>query len=199
MKVITLLALLPLLAPLRAAEESRTWTDATGRKIAGTLKSKDDRSADILLANGKRAKIPLKQLSDEDRDYVAAADVHPDVVMLATTRKVDSNEAKSKWDARSIDVTLSKVHGRDYTVEVLWLGDGGDKNAYGIHKRQMTETQADGPLRFEVVYNGGRFGSNHRGWVAYIKDADGIIVAKQASQKPFERFIEGADKIPASK
>lgn len=188
--VITLLSSLP------AAEKSRTWTNVSGRTITGTLIAKDERAADILLPNGKRAKVSLKQLSKEDQNYVEAADVHPDVKMLATTRKIDSNANGTKKDARAIDVTLSEVHGRPYSVEVLWLGDTGDKNNYGIYKRQVQQTVDDGPLRFEVVYE---YYENYRGWVAFVRDSNGVIIVKQASQKPFERFIPGSEGIPVTR
>lgn len=188
--------LLPLLLGLaisaNAAESSRDWTDVKGRKITGKLVGKDDTSAEILLKTGKRAKVPLASLSEEDQKYIAAADVHPDPELTAKTLTVDSNEANTKYDKRGVEVTLSKIHGRKYFVTIHWLGPV--KNGVGIYKSETKEVSEDGKLKFEVTYDHRTTaGTDYKGYVVGLGE-DGEFgrqwVGKAASQKPFERFLE---------
>jgi hypothetical protein len=188
--------LLPLILGLAisasAAEASRDWTDVKGRKITGKLVGKDDKSAEILLKTGKRAKVPLASLSEEDQKYIEAADVHPDPELTAKTLAVESNEANTKLDKRAVEVTLSKIHGRKYSVTIHWLGPV--KNGVGIYKSEVKEVSEDGKLKFEVTYDHRTTaGTDYKGYVVGLGE-DGEFgrqwVGKAASQKPFERFLE---------
>jgi hypothetical protein len=174
------------------AETARDWTDAKGRKITGKLVGKDESSAEILLKSGKRAKVPLVTLSEQDQKYIAAADVHPDPELVAKTLAVDSNEARTKNDKRAVEVTLSKVRGRKYSITIHWLGPV--KNTVGIYKSETREVAEDGKLKFEVEYDHNTTaGSDYKGYVVGLGE-DGEFgrqwVCKSASQKPFERFLE---------
>lgn len=188
--------LLPLFLGLamsaNAAEASRDWTDVKGRKITGKLVGKDDKSADILLKSGKRAKVPLASLSEADQKYIEAADVHPDPQITAKTLSVESNEANTKLDKRAVEVTLSKIHGRKYSVTIHWLGPV--KNGVGIYKSETKEVSEDGKLKFEVTYDyRTTAGTDYKGYAVGLGE-DGEFgrqwVGKAASQKPFERFLE---------
>lgn len=175
-----------------AAESSRDWTDIKGRKITGKLVGKDGKSADILLGSGKRAKIPLTNLSEADRKYVEAADVHPDPQIAAKTLSLDGNGAGTKFDKRAVEVTLSKIHGRKYFVTIHWLGPV--ENGVGIYKSETKEVSEDGKLKFEVTYDyRTNAGTDYKGFVVGLGQ-DGSFgrqwVGKSASQKPFERFLE---------
>lgn len=192
--------LLPLLLGLaisaNAAEASRDWTDVKGRKITGKLVGKDDKSAEILLKSGKRAKVPLASLSEADQEYIEAADVHPDPEITAKTLSVESNEARTKLDKRAVEVTLSKIHGRKYSVTIHWLGPL--KNGVGIYKSETKEVSEDGKLTFEVTYDyRTTAGTDYKGYVVGLGE-DGEFgrqwVGKAASQKPFERFLEEKKK-----
>lgn len=184
--------LLALAFTASAAETSRVWTDVKGRKVTGKLVGKDDKSAEILLPSGKRAKIPLENLSEADRKHVAAADVHPDPEITAKTLSLDGNGAGTKFDKRAVEVTLSKIHGRKYSVTIHWLGPVD--NTVGIYKSETKEVSADGKLKFEVTYDyRTKAGTDYKGFVVGLGE-DGDFgrqwVAKAASQKPFERFLE---------
>jgi hypothetical protein len=175
-----------------AAESSRDWTDTKGRKITGKLVGKDEKSAEILLASGKRAKIPLANLSEADQKHVAAADVHPDPQIVAKTLSLDGNGARTKYDKRAVEVTLTKIHGRKYFVTMHWLGPVG--NGVGIYKSETKEVSEDGKLKFEVTYDyTTKAGTDYKGYVVGLGQ-DGEFgrqwVSKAASQKPFERFLE---------
>ena len=185
------LLLLALASFAFSAEPSREWTDTKGRKLTGSLVDKSDTEAEVSLKTGKRVKLKLADLSEADREYVAAADVLPDAEMVARTVKVDSNEAGTKNDKRAVEVIVSKVRGREYSLEIVWLGPNG--NTVGVYKRASKDITEDGKILFEVEYKGGAQGGDYKGYAVALRE-DGEfgerIIAKASSQKPFERFLE---------
>lgn len=180
-----------------AAEPVRTWTDTQGRTLEGTLKGKTETSAEILLKNGNRVTLPLSKLSKDDQEYIEAADVHPDPVLSAVTAAVKSNAANTKRDARAVKVKVEKVHGRAYKVVTIWLGDGGNKGKMGVYKVQEFSVSEDTEklVNTEYVAQSGVANSfNYRGYAIGLLDESGEFgprwVGKNASQKPFERFLD---------
>lgn len=186
MKLLPLL-LLALLSTANAAEPSRTWTDSKGRTMEGVLKSKTETSASILLKSGKRADVKIADLSQADQDYIAKAEVFPQVELKAQTVKVDSNEANTKIDRRAVEVTLSEVHGRKFELAIIWLGPDG--NTVGMHKAQRESITQDGKTTFKVEYKRGGTGSDYKGYTVALFDGD-TIAAISSSQEPFKRFWE---------
>ena len=67
-----LLFLLLSLAPLvcLGEQEMRAWTNTQGKSLQATLTQVQGQSVLLKRDNGKEVKIPLSQLSQEDRDYV---------------------------------------------------------------------------------------------------------------------------------
>lgn len=190
---LTLLILALLSSAVIAAEPSREWTDAKGRKITGTLVDKAETTAEVLLKSGKRVTLKLADLSKADQDYVAAANVLPSAQMTARTVKVDSNEAGTKSDRRAVEVTVSRVRGRSYSLEIVWLGPKG--NTVGVYKRDSQDIDADGVIEFSVDYKSAQngVGADYKGYaVALVEDGEfgERIIARASSQKPFERFLE---------
>lgn len=186
---------LALALPVFAAEQSRTWTDTKGRKMEGILKDKNDKEAVLVLKTGKRVTLKLADLSADDQKYVEAASVLPDPELTTKTVKIDSNEKGTKADARGVEITLKKMRDRKYTVIFQWLGPKG--STVGIYKSERRELSEDGSTIFKCTYkseNKDGVGADYKGYVVGIKDADGNWVAKDASQKPFERFLDEATK-----
>ncbi|WP_193211996.1 hypothetical protein [Luteolibacter marinus] len=186
-----------LLATLSAAEPSRQWTDTKGRTMTGTLVDKSETHAEVLLKNGKRANIKLADLSQADREYVAAADVMPEPDMEARTVKLDSNEANTKYDARCVEVTLSKMRERPHSLTIHWLGPKG--NTVAVYASETKEVNDDGTVQFKITYKGSKrgVGPDYKGFVVGLLE-DGETgprwVQKSASQKPFERFLDEVDE-----
>jgi len=58
-----------LVATWGIAEESRVFTDITGRKLTAELKMVQDESITVQRSDGKNFTIPLAKLSEDDRDY----------------------------------------------------------------------------------------------------------------------------------
>ena len=62
---------LPLLAQgLEDKPDYRTFTSSDGKEISAVVVDKTDADVTFLLKNGKRAKVPLDRLSEEDQKYV---------------------------------------------------------------------------------------------------------------------------------
>src|SRR3954465_4052156 len=71
-RLFIVVALLGMIAAAVLAEE-RTWTDTTGKfKVAGEFVEVQDGKALLRRADGKEIKVPLKRLSDADRQFVKA-------------------------------------------------------------------------------------------------------------------------------
>jgi predicted aspartyl protease len=77
MKMRLIHSLLPLLLPITAAsaqgpvaQEYRDFKGTNGVVIQAVLIDKTDAEASLLLRTGKRAKVPLEKLSEDDRSYV---------------------------------------------------------------------------------------------------------------------------------
>ena len=64
-----LMGLMLLIHPA-AANENRTWTDSTGRKVEATLVRVDGENVVLQSANGRQSTLPLTRLSDADQRYV---------------------------------------------------------------------------------------------------------------------------------
>ncbi len=188
MKTLLILALFSI---AYAAEESRTWTDTNGRTLKARLVAKDSINAEVTLANGKRVKLPLSKLSEGDKDYVEKADVNPEPSMLVKTASVKSNAAGTKKDERKIVVTITDAGDRALTIRVVWLGDNGDKGKYGVFFEDKREGGGNGNYEFSALYSpasGSKNNRNYKGYAVQLLDGEKMI-AVQASQKPFERFL----------
>ena len=70
MKARLLVALAVLLCPFLARAEVRTFTNSAGKEIKAELIGMENGTAILKLANGRKAKVPLKSLSDGDQTYV---------------------------------------------------------------------------------------------------------------------------------
>ncbi|MCW1921319.1 hypothetical protein OKA05_02070 [Luteolibacter arcticus] len=173
-------------------ESPRTWTDTKGRKVEGTLMAKTETTADVLLKSGKRTVLKLADLSEGDQDYIEKATVFPEPEMLAKTVSVDSNEAKTKSDARKVEVTVEKIHGREYELTIHWLGPDGNK--VGIYKSETADLPESGKIVFSVTYKGANkkgVGGDYKGYVVGLREKGlALWSARSASQKPFERFLD---------
>lgn len=194
----SILLILPLaLSVAIAAEPVRTWTDTQGRTLEGTLKGKTETSAEILLKNGNRVTLPLSKLSEADQEYVEAADVYPDPILSAATASVKSNAGNTKKDARAVKVKVQRVNGRDYKIVAIWLGDGGNKGKMGVYRIEEFSVSEDTEKLVDTEYvaqTSVANSFNYRGYAIGLLDESGEFgprwVAKNASQKPFERFLD---------
>ncbi|MCW1887723.1 hypothetical protein OKA04_23500 [Luteolibacter flavescens] len=173
-----------------AAESPRTWTDAKGRKIEGTLVEKTDKTAVVLLKNAKRVTLKVAELSEADQEYITKAEVWPEPEMLARTVSLSSNEKKkSDYDIRKVQATLSKVHARDFEVTVFWLAPKSGKIA--VYAKETKKLSADGSVDFEMEFKEWKLKEKpeYKGYVIGMRPAGTTIwTAVSASQKPFERF-----------
>lgn len=99
---------------------------------------------------------------------------------------------------RTINVNVTGTAGKEFKIEAIWLGDDGDKGKYGIYKRLSGKVTADGDTKFSAEYLGKShidYDVDYRGFAVRLLDSNGVEVARQASQKPFERFLDEAEAI----
>lgn len=189
----TIICILAIATTLHAAEESRTWTSAEGKTLSGKLVGKTDDSAEIMLASLKRVKIPLAKLSSIDQEYVKSANVLPPPEMLCKTVSVKSNEAGSKADARGVEITVTNTAGKSHRVDLIWLVGG--TSSVNPHLKNSQTLSADGPVNFAITL---RNGLNYKGYAAALYDAEGKEIARFATMKPWERFIDECANMATS-
>lgn len=193
-----------------AEESSRTWTDEQGRTLEGILRAKSETHAEVALDNGRVVMLPIAKLSLGDQDHIAAAAVPalnahglrqraPEVFARTVSSGKSSASGYKRtltgrydWKpgqpgSRSIEVDVSGVVSKSYTVVVVWLADGGNKSRYGIRQASKQKVDADEKLRFDVVFPSTQ---NYRGFAVGLLDENNAWVSKSASQKPFERFLD---------
>ncbi|MEP4078258.1 hypothetical protein [Haloferula sp.] len=193
----TLLSWCLLISLVCGAEQVREWTDIKGRKLTGTLVGKDDLNAEVLLKGGRKAKLPLKNLSKEDQAYVAEADVHPDPILEVRTSKATGDGGKYDFDIRAIEVTLEEMHERSYKVVVIWLGRDGSKTGIFLSEEAPISENVV-RKKFDVTYDWKSHADNdyardYSGYaVGLLKEAEGggHWVAKAVSMKPYTRFLD---------
>jgi len=175
-----------------AAETSRNWMDVKGRVIKGQLVAKTTDTATLMLASGKRVPVKLETLSKDDQDYVAKADLKPVPRMLAKTVAVKSNEAGTKADERKVTVDVSDVHDRPLKVRIVWIGDSGGKNDYGVAKADEADVASDRSVEFAFKFGtGAKFSRNYKGYAVELLDEDGASISQQGSIQPLVRFLDG--------
>lgn len=192
-----LLFFLFLLPLAHGAEKNREWTDVKGRTLMGTLVGKDDLNAEVLLKNGKRTKLKLKNLSAADQAYVADADVHPEPQLEVRTSKATGDGGKYNFDIRGIDVTLEHSHGRPYKLVIIWLGRSGSQT--GIFVAEEVDINEDVVRKkFGTTYDwkthaDNDFARDYSGYVVGLleeSEGGGHWVASAVSMKPYTRFLD---------
>ena len=172
---------------LGSEETSRTWANLEGKTLVGTLKSKGETSVEVNLTTGKTVTLEIAKLSKPDQDYIAAVRMFHALEMTARTGKAQSNEKGDQLDARTIEVNLRHVEGRNLTITVKWLGP--ERSTVAVYKSETKSANADGLVTFDVVYRGSGVGSDYKGYAVSVECA-GEVLARSASQKPFERFLD---------
>lgn len=134
-----------------AAEEMRTWTDATGKhKREAIFEKLEDGAVHLRGADGKQVKIPLSRLSDADQKYageVAARTSEDDPFTAdesgtsqSTTKKTSSpDQTYLVEQAAADDPTLKKVFAEGVGKDV----EKAKKNAYREAVRQVVGAYVD--------------------------------------------------------
>ena len=157
------------------------------------LMDKDGNNLDLLLKSGKRVTIKLTTLSEGDQEYVKQAKPGGDPQILAKTVVARSSESKAVTDHRIVEVQVKKVAGRSYKLKIIWLGPL-DKTV-GVHASETVDITENRTVIFETTYDKSyrEVHTQYKGFAVAISeetDRGEKIVAKQASQKPFERFLD---------
>lgn len=199
MKVVLLSLLLSLCT--FAAEPLRVWTDVDGRKIEAILKSKTEKEIEVLLLNGKLAKIRLDRLSDGDREYVLAADLEKDdgVKVSVKSSIIHPGRPGEEDTYREVFADVKGIKGGHYFVAALLVGEKGGK-PYVIDRRAK-DIKEDANVRFLFQYlqSDGKVGENYGGLLIVVLTMENRVVAKVATDKKYLNLVkdngEGAFKV----
>lgn len=81
------------------AQESRTWTDKSGKfKVEATVKEVKKDAVVLIMSDGTEKTIPLSQLSEEDRNY--ANDLRETMLAEDAAKKKEKADAKAEANKR---------------------------------------------------------------------------------------------------
>jgi len=179
MKSLILVIALIASACCHAQEAPHEWTDVKGRKLTGVLVAKDRKTAEIMLSPGKHVKLNLATLSKADQDYVEDTVVYPPPeVRVSKAMTTDKTQY-------SIDVSVAEINNRSITVEVVWIEMGDEKNEPVPGHRESIRTTVDRSFHFEA-----KMKRKYLGFEVVLRSPEGEIVARQASARAYERFVD---------
>jgi hypothetical protein len=106
-------------SPAWSADRYRTFTDSTGREISARILTYDVRKEVIYvqMENGRKGKIELSKLSDDDRDYVQVWQVSRDFLedrrfKISAKRKSEDNKDKTN----KIGIVTRDVENMSYEI-----------------------------------------------------------------------------------
>ncbi|TWT46988.1 hypothetical protein KOR42_42560 [Thalassoglobus neptunius] len=156
------LALVPLvvlgMTALAAAEEIRTWQDATGRfKIEAKYVSTEGDTVKLERADGKSIEIPISKLSKEDQDYLddlknnpfkVAEDDNPFMVKEDQPGQAAPTPSRS-GGARSGSVEVTVDWDQSEHIDVGLAGDGWDFTVEGDQELDFIPKNVGLPTRKE--------------------------------------------------
>jgi hypothetical protein len=200
----------------------RTWILADGRSIAAELLNQTADNAWIKTAEGREVKVPLEQLSEDDRLYLKLADVPK--FRIDFTEKIDVvpnppvNNAieASIWPLQIKDYTFkARVKLMDttrytypLTVEYFAIGGQVEGDDYILWQRArrtftpsrennyMLEFGSDKPLRrfvYSMSAKSARMrGEKYDGYLVTVTDQRGKIIAHRTSN---EFLFENLDRL----
>lgn len=172
---------------LAQEEGPQTWTDLKGRTLTGTLVAKNRKTVDIKLSPGKSVTFDIAKLSKDDQRYVEDAVVHP-------TPEVQVSKVKAGEKALySIEVTVTQIYNRTVTIEVVWIEEGEDKRDAAHGHRETRRTTVDGTFHFETTMK-----RKYLGFEVVLRNVTGEIVARQASSRMYERFVDNPNRYDVS-
>lgn len=183
-----LLSLIPGL--LLADLPERTWTSTDGRTLTGSLVTADDTAATLRIA-GRQHEIPLSRLSPADHEYLQLTAPDPDGKITFKTRREEAPDLPSI----RIDLTLDKLESaRLLAFETHEKRQGKIKCASGyvvvLEPDQKTVrlsafARQPGDTQDALV-----------GWIVYVIDDQGRIIATTASSPDHHRRLS---PIPPAK
>jgi hypothetical protein len=206
MKARLLVALVVLLCPFLARAEVRTFTNSAGKEIKAELIGMENGTAILKLANGRKAKVPLKSLSDGDQTYVkswyeenknkvSAGDLR--LTIEKNTERLKETEEKRNKGNNNRNNKISRTE-TSYTCALENLSTKsieGIKAEYVIYERVSVRGGEDGSeTRTEETSNGADVDNlKPKGTVEFTSDSEiseeGETTRKGVSESRREKVV----------
>jgi hypothetical protein len=158
-----------------ASADVREWTNNDGKTIHGEMVEKKDDEVTLKIKGGKRNgkifKIKLSDLCEDDVKFIKENEIVVAVdpfFRCQTVKKTSYIPYKSKSSA-TIEMTLVNTKNADLELFVVWIGEGRNKDVFGVYATEAKKTQADGAYRMGITFNHyGEFSKQHKGHVVYV-------------------------------
>ena len=172
---ILLLPYILLLSLHVAYADVREWTNIDGETIDGEMVGKTDDTVTLRIEGGKHGgrniELKLADLCEDDVKFTKENEI---VVVIApvfrcqTVKKSSYIPYKSKSSA-VIEISLTNTKNADLELFVVWIGEGRNKDVFGVYATEAKKIQADGGYRMGITFNHyGEFSKQHKGHVVYV-------------------------------
>jgi len=158
-----------------ASADVREWTNNDGKTIDGEMVEKKDDEVTLKIKGGKRNgkifKIKLSDLCEDDVKFIKENEIVVAVdpfFRCQTVKKTSYIPYKSKSSA-VIEISLTNTKNADLELIVVWIGEGRNKDVFGVYATEAKKIQADGGYRMGITFNHyGEFSKQHKGHVVYV-------------------------------
>ncbi|QBG45936.1 hypothetical protein EGM51_00360 [Verrucomicrobia bacterium S94] len=204
--------------------EMQTWTTSDGKTFEAEYINRMGPNAILKTAKGKQIKVPLRRLSEENREYIQLQ--HPpkfNIEFINISEKVPPPPSSPFVDlffpSRCFDWTFgvrvkqkdaSFDYGHEIFIEYYALGKevGGDHYVYLSHgessftptkeNRGIYSFQAENPVRLQakaLTDQASLRGIEYDGYVVILRDKRGEIIQHSESSKAFFSNIDNIGKL----
>jgi len=160
-----------------ASADVREWTNNDGETIDGEMVGKTGDTVTLRIEGGKHGgrniELKLADLCEDDVKFTKENEI---VVVIAPvfrcqTVKHTSYIPKKSKSSATIEMTLMNTKNADLELFVVWIGEGRNKDVFGVYATEAKKIQADGKYRVGVTFNNKRkrkFSKQHKGHVVYV-------------------------------
>ncbi len=205
-------------------KEMRTWGGEDGKTLEAKFVTVIGDRAVLTDSHGRQRKIPLTQLSDEDRLYIEL--VQPPKFNIDFSKKSNQRFFQEStilpgahWLPRHSDYVFSArlkqtsagQYNHELKVEFFAIGEEIEADNYILFDRQesrFTPTKENGrshtfsgktiPLRESVIFTERR-GQKYGGYLVVVTDERGMIVDYGASHKWLMDIVNNLRQLPVGK
>jgi len=209
-------------APEEADDGMRTWTFANGEKLEAEFITVIGGKVVLKNSRGKQKKIPMDQLSEEDRRYVEL--IQPPVFNIDFAKKTSQrSDPPSPWSSRIpptlfdyiFKAKLKQVSTGDYNhelqVELFAIGQEhmGDKFILLARKKtSFVPAEENRSFAFETdekvtIYTDDLYGdvrgTDYYGYLIVVTDERGKIIQHAESNKWLFEALDNLRKLPVGR
>ncbi|WP_372796489.1 hypothetical protein [Pontiella sp.] len=216
----------PVVEPVVAEEETeaeqpspvRLWTLLDGNTVEAELVTLMGRNVVLKNNRGKQVKLPIGQLSHDDRQYLTLS--HPpklDINFAKTTRPrqfggtLNGTAPPVRGNFYTFSTRIKQASNRPYghplTVEYYAIGDeiGGNKSMLLDYQQSGFTLNRENDFSFELTgpevelldytINNERRGKRYGGFLIVVRDSRGEVIAYNASSENLYRNYDNLRKL----